>query len=226
MRVRNICRRLCALARIAWFSPRLFERPTSQGHHLAWTGMEAWSGERRHTRTMNRVHASPFASRFDIFRHMTVRCIGPPLHRLWPDAQLSMKSRTYLMDSWRGAGHWCVRRIGFSNALFPARRHPEHGRTGAEHSAQRACTCLWRRLRSVGRGQPSREASFSGAIRGLPLVARSLPSVRQLPGRSRPQRPWLPGSPERSRLGSVRPLAAPDLGPAHEAVPAPASPGA
>ena len=28
-----------------------------------------------------------------------------------------------------------VLRIGFSNALFPSPRHPEHGRTGSEHSA-------------------------------------------------------------------------------------------
>lgn len=27
-------------------------------------------------------------------------------------------------------------RIGFSSAFFPSRRHPEHGRTGAEHSAR------------------------------------------------------------------------------------------
>ena len=30
------------------------------------------------------------------------------------------------------------RRIGISNALFPSSWHPEHGRTGAEHSARRA----------------------------------------------------------------------------------------
>ena len=34
-------------------------------------------------------------------------------------------------NSWR-------MRIGISNALFPSSWHPEHGRTGAEHSARRA----------------------------------------------------------------------------------------
>jgi hypothetical protein len=48
-------------------------------------------------------------------------------------------------------------RIGFSNALFPSGRHPEHGRTGAEHRARSALNLsldagcdLWGVGRSAG----------------------------------------------------------------------------
>ena len=36
-----------------------------------------------------------------------------------------------------------MRRVGFSNGLFPSPRHPEDNRTGAEHTARHAEICLW-----------------------------------------------------------------------------------
>lgn len=75
-------------------------------------------------------------------------------------------------------------RIGFSNALFPSGRHPEHGRTGAEHRGtprpRRLEPVFGCGLRSVGRrspSRPSRKSSFLGACCGLSLVTSQLRSV-------------------------------------------------
>lgn len=64
-------------------------------------------------------------------------------------------------------------RIGFSNALFPSRLHPEHGKTTAEQREQRWDTAskalepaFGCRPKSVGRGQPGRKASFLASSTG------------------------------------------------------------
>ena len=74
-------------------------------------------------------------------------------------------------------------------------------------TAQRKVVFLGRLLRVI----PCHQAAFIG-----PANPRTQPTPAAL----------CIGSPERSRLGSVRPLAAPGHGLAPEGVPAPAAPGA
>ena len=98
-----------------------------------------------------------------------------------------------------GSGEPCcaVPRIGFSNALFLARRHPEHGRTGAEHSARSALNLSLDAgldlLGVDGRGRPSRNAPVRLPSTGYPLSPGRFHRSCSHRDAADSQRPCVPG---------------------------------
>jgi hypothetical protein len=84
---------------------------------------------------------------------LTVRSAVLVINTITPQAQAVAKEARIIAP---GGGLNVLLRIGSSNALFPSGRHPEHGRTGAEHRARSALNLsldAGRDLWGVGRSQ-------------------------------------------------------------------------
>ena len=122
-----------------------------------------------------------------------------------------------------------VLRIGFSNAPFSSPRHPEYGRTGEqgrdaapdvlESAGRDLLASCWVLMAQPKFASPGCRLRVDPCLRAAsigPENPRTQPTPAAL----------VAGSPELSRLGSLRPLAGPGHGPAPGAAHAPATPGA